>query len=147
MLSKILVGFDGSDCSRRALELALQIAEKFSAAVTIINVAELSVYNNPQEPLAISPDAPAINNDLRRAHRESLTKAANASTRFHPGINVSIELREGNAPSQIVAFAKEGAFDLIVVGHGGASRLRELILGSTSERVAHLAKCPVLIVK
>jgi nucleotide-binding universal stress UspA family protein len=66
---------------------------------------------------------------------------------MHPNVNVAMELRDGNPPTQIVAVAVEGGFDLVVVGHGGEGRLRELILGGTSERVAHSAKCPVLIVK
>ena len=48
---------------------------------------------------------------------------------------------------QVVKAAEEGKFDVIVVGHGRESKLRELFLGSTSERVAHMAKCAVLIVK
>jgi nucleotide-binding universal stress UspA family protein len=56
-------------------------------------------------------------------------------------------LREGNPASQIAAAAKEGVFDVVVLGHGGEGRLKELFLGGTSERVAHQARCAVLIVK
>jgi nucleotide-binding universal stress UspA family protein len=64
-----------------------------------------------------------------------------------PNLAVSTELREGNPAAQIVVEASEGKFDVVVLGHGGEGRLRELFLGGTSERVAHLARCAVLIVK
>jgi nucleotide-binding universal stress UspA family protein len=62
-------------------------------------------------------------------------------------VAVSTELREGGSPGQIVEAAQNGNFDLVIIGHGNESRLREFFLGGTSERVAHLSKCSVLIVK
>jgi nucleotide-binding universal stress UspA family protein len=147
LLSKILVGYDGSDCSKRGLALAMDIAEKYGASVTVINVVNLPVYGNLQDPFAVSADAAAINNDIRKTHENNLTRAVQDASKIHPKVTVTTELRDGNPATQIVTAASEGFFDLIVVGHGGEGRLRELILGSTSERVARSAKCPVLIVK
>jgi nucleotide-binding universal stress UspA family protein len=48
---------------------------------------------------------------------------------------------------EIVAEAKDSGADVVVVGHGGSSRMREIFLGSISEKVAHLAPCPVIIVR
>jgi len=63
--------------------------------------------------------------------------------------NVKVEtvLREGNTVQEIVALAKEGEFDLIVMGARGISRIRELLMGSVSEGVIKNAHCPVLVVK
>ena len=56
-------------------------------------------------------------------------------------------LREGDAVNEIVAEAKAGDYGLVVVGHRGMSKLKELFLGGVSEGVSHKAPCPVLIVK
>jgi nucleotide-binding universal stress UspA family protein len=56
-------------------------------------------------------------------------------------------LREGDPALEIVGESKDEGFDIIVVGHHGLGRVRELFLGNISEKVAHLAPCPVVIVK
>ena len=66
---------------------------------------------------------------------------------FKPNVVVSWKLREGDQASEIIAAAKEGDFDVVVVGHRGLSRVREILLGNISGKVAHLAHCPVVIVR
>jgi nucleotide-binding universal stress UspA family protein len=147
LISKILVGFDGSECANRALEFGLDLADKYSASVLILNVLELPVYGGPEDPLAVSAGMAGFVKDLQEAHQATLAKGAEKAAQLKPNVKASTELREGDPSGQIVAAAEEGGFDVVVVGHGGEGRLRELFLGGTSERVAHLARCPVLIVK
>lgn len=147
MISKVLVAIDGSECSFRALDFALDLAEKFSASLLIMNVFMLPVGGNPSEPLAYSPNSSELLKDLRRSHEAVLSQAATRAAASKPNVKVLTELREGNPPDQIVAAAGEGRFDVVVLGHGSQGRLKELFLGSTSERVAHLAQCSVIIVK
>jgi len=147
LISKVLVAFDGSECSVRALEFALNVAEKFSASVLVLNVLELPVFSAPEEPLGLSSSMVGVVKDLRKAHSDILAKAAEKAAAFKPEVNVKTELREGNPATQIVASSAEGGFDVIVLGHGGEGRLRELFMGGTSERVAHMSRCAVLIVK
>jgi nucleotide-binding universal stress UspA family protein len=85
--------------------------------------------------------------DLRKAHEDILSKALERATTVKSSLRVTTELCEGDPPSQIVAVAHEGGFDAVVLGHGSEGRLKELFLGGTSERVAHLARCIVMIVK
>ncbi len=147
MISKILVAVDGSECANRALDFALDIAEKFEAQVHIVNALEPPVYGSPDDPLAISAGMAGFIKDLRKSHGTLLAKAEERATAAKPSVKVTTELLEGNPPNRIVAAAAEGNFDIVVLGHGGEGRLRELFLGSVSERVAHLSKCAVLIVK
>jgi nucleotide-binding universal stress UspA family protein len=141
------VAVDGSECANKALDFALDIAEKYSAPLQIVNVLKPPVYGSPDNPLTVSPGMVAFNKDIRKAHEEILSKAAKRAAALKPDVKVSTELREGNPANQIVAAANEGSFDVVVLGHGGEGRFRELFLGGTSERVAHLARCAVLIVK
>jgi nucleotide-binding universal stress UspA family protein len=147
LVSKVLVGVDGSECSFRALDFALDLAEKYSASLLILNVLMFPVDGNPSDPLAYSPNMGELFKDLRKGHEAILSRAASRAASTKPNVKAFTELREGNPPDQILDAAVEGNFDVVVVGHGREGRLRELFLGSTSERVAHSAKCPVVIVK
>lgn len=55
--------------------------------------------------------------------------------------------RTGYPPDEIVDYAESIGADLIVVGSRGFGDFKSLLLGSTSHRVSHLARCNVLIVK
>jgi nucleotide-binding universal stress UspA family protein len=147
MITKVLAAYDGTECADRALGFALEVAEKFNATVHVLNVLELPVFSTPEEPAAVSTGIVGFVSDLRKVHEGILSKAAEKAAALKPGVKVSTELREGNPPSEIVKVAVEGKFDVVVLGHGGAGRLKEMFLGGTSERVAHMARCAVLIVK
>ena len=147
MITKILVAIDGSECSERALDFALDLAEKYSASLLIINVLQMPVYGSPDDPLAVSAGTASFARDLGKIHERLLAKAAEKASSAKPNVKVTTELREGNPPTQIVNAAAEGNFDMVVLGHSGQGRFREWLLGSTTERVAHLARCIVVIVK
>ena len=147
LISRILIGYDGSACSDRALEFGLDLAEKYSAEVTIANVLELPVYGSPDDPLAVTEGLSELVKDLRASHRGVLSKGAEKATKLKPNTKVTMQLMEGSPWEQIVEATKKDVFDVVVVGHGGENRLREMFLGGTSERVAHSARCSVLIVK
>ena len=148
LIKKILVAVDGSENSLRALGFALDLAEKYAASVLIVNVFQFpAAYMSPDDPLVYSGSRAALIKDLQRVHEKTLAKAVDEARRLKPGLEVAEELKEGEPAAEIVEAAKEGGFDVIVVGHRGLSRLSEILLGSVSERVAHLASCAVVIVK
>ena len=85
--------------------------------------------------------------DLRKFHEEILNKAVARAKTVKPNVEVSWKYSEGDPALQIVAVAKEGGFDVVVVGHRGLGRVREMFLGNVSGKVVHLAPCPVVIVR
>jgi nucleotide-binding universal stress UspA family protein len=150
MIQKILVAIDGSANSDRALNFALNLADKFGSAVTVLNVSESPAMGAvPMEPTAVSGESMVVfGRDLQRLHQEILNKAVAYAKTVSSEVAVSSLLREGDPAVQIVAVAKEGGFDLVVVGHVGAGRVKELFgLGGISEKVTHSAPCSVLIVR
>jgi nucleotide-binding universal stress UspA family protein len=148
LIKKVLVAVDGSKNSLRALSFAMDLAEKYAASVLIVNVLQLpAVYTSPDDQLVYSAGRAAFIKDLRRIHEETLAKAVDEAKRLKPSLEVATELKEGEPAAQIVDAANEGGFDVIVVGHRGLGRLSEVLLGGVSERVAHLAKCAVVIIK
>ena len=161
MITKILVGVDGSENSEKALTYALEIAEKFSASVLILNVfqpppeveyqigmfQQSSTSGYSGEQMGYQSNMGSFIKDLRKIHEAVLNGASERAVKLKPALKITSELKEGDASSQIVETAANGQFDLIVLGHRGNSKIEELFLGSTSERVVHQAKCPVLISK
>jgi nucleotide-binding universal stress UspA family protein len=150
LIRNVLVAVDGSENSGRALDFALDFAEKYGAAVMILNVSEPPVMGVvPQEPTAYASEGVAVfAKDLSRFHKKILSKAVAHARAIKPNVPVASKLREGDPALEIVAEAKERAFDVIVVGHVGAGRVKELFgLGGISEKVAHLSPCLVVIVR
>jgi nucleotide-binding universal stress UspA family protein len=148
LIKKILIGVDGSPNSDRALDFGLDLAETCGASILILNVFQFPpFYENPEEPSAYSAGRADFIKDLRKVHEETLARVVNRARELKPSLEITAELKEGDPVTHIVDSAREGGFDLIVVGHKGWSRMREIFLGSISERVAHLAQCAVLIVK
>ena len=149
MIKNILVAVDGSEYSNRALDFALDLAEKYRAPVTLLNVSESPAMGTvPLEPTTISGDNIVLfSKDLRRLHENILSKAVAHAKEENPKVTVLSKLREGDPASEIAAETKESAFDVVVVGHRGQSRIREVFLGSVSEKVSHSAPCSVIIVR
>jgi nucleotide-binding universal stress UspA family protein len=85
--------------------------------------------------------------DLRNSHEGVLINGAEKAAKTKPTVKVTTELREGDPPTQIVLAAQEGNFEIIVLGQGSESRIREQFLVGTSERVAQMARCAVLFGK
>lgn len=149
LIKNVLVAVDDSENSDRALDFGLDLAEKYGAALTVLNVSEPPAMGAvPMEPTTISGDSMVVfAKDLRKFHEEILSKAVAHAKMIKPNVVVLSKLREGDPALEIVAASKEDGFDVVVVGHRGLGRVSEIFLGNVSEKVAHLATCPVVIVK
>ncbi|MFW6117347.1 MAG: universal stress protein [Thermoproteota archaeon] len=150
MIEKLLVALDGSEPADEALNCALDLAEKYSASVTLLTVVRPIVV--PQvSPATVPPLAPQIKQryerGLKEGHKKILSEALQKSNEVNPNLDISTKLLEGNPSQQIVDFAKKEDFDMIIMGSRGLGGFKELFLGSVSDRVADKAHCPVLIVK
>ena len=142
------MGVDGSENSDRALDFALDLAEKFNASITILHVSEsLAMEAIPQESIAYSGgNTAALSKDLRQIYDEMLSRSVARAKAVKPNLSISSLLKVGDPALEIVNTAKEGGFDVIAVGHRGSGKKRELFLGGISEKVAHLTPCPLIIV-
>jgi nucleotide-binding universal stress UspA family protein len=155
LFKKILVPLDGSQHSQRALETAAQIAKKFKARMTLIHVYSVTVPPVIMpEPTTLTPSGvpvvtPVELSKMVEAAREVGERIlAEAEEKIRSeDVEVDTSLNEGNTVQEITRVAKEGNFDLIVMGVRGIGRLRELLVGSVSEGVIKHSSCPVLVVK
>ena len=155
MFQKILVPLDGSEHSLKALERAAEIAKRFHGKITLIHA-----YSIPVQPLMVpepstigSLSIPILTGAEASKMAEAVRKLGNRILEDGEqkvkaeGVQVEKVLAEGHAVQEIVRVAKEGDFDLIVVGARGISHIKEILLGSVTDGVIHHARCPVLVVK
>jgi len=137
---KILVALDGSVAATKALTRALQLARAHSACVHALGVEEhLPHY------AATVGEVEEAKNEMDSFFAHVMAGARRIAAGY--GIELSTEVRAGNAAQQIVTVAREGGFELIVLGAKGHSRIRDFLLGTTSDRVSHHAPCEVLLVR
>ena len=136
---RILVAIDGSQGAQKALEKAVELATSTSAELTALAVeGRLPAY------AATVGEVEEVKKE-KDAFFGELARGAQAFARSE-GIDLSVDVQAGHAADLIVRYAKTHDFDLVVVGHKGHF-LEDYLLGSTADRVAHHAHCPVLIVK
>jgi nucleotide-binding universal stress UspA family protein len=151
LITKILVAIDGSEHADKALDFALDLAEKYSATITLVNVFQAPMFSYPIVGYLAEPAYPDTWEDffkeIKAANEKILSKALKRAKELKPDLKISTVLKEGRPADEIVKTAKEENFDLIVMGHRGLGRVKEFFLGSVSDRVADEAHCPVLIVK
>ena len=154
MFEKILVPLDGSEHSQRALECAVQISKRFNGKVTLLHVYSVAVPPvvmpepstlTPASSGPVSTEVQKMVEGLRDAGKNILSDAEQWAKSAE--VETETLLKEGNAAQEIVRTAREGEYNLIVIGARGMSRIKELFMGNVSEGVIRNAPCPVLIVK
>ncbi len=149
MIKKILVAIDGSKSSDKALEFALDLAQKYVAQVVLINVFDTLSFLYLTSPSLIStPIIPTEQlEESRIFHNKMLLKALKKAKSSNKDLEISKKFVKGKPADRIIEVAKEDGFDLIVIGSRGFGVIKEVFLGSVSHRVADRASCPVLIVR
>jgi nucleotide-binding universal stress UspA family protein len=154
LFDSILAPIDGSEHSSRALTAAIQIAKMFHSKLTLIYIYSVTAApimmpepttSMPGIPMTPSADFSKIIENTRQIGKNILTKGIEQAKA--EGVPVESFLKEGHVVQEIIKTAKEGKFDLVVIGARGMSRIRELLLGSTTDGVIHHVTCPVLVVK
>ena len=140
MFHHILIGYDGSAHSKKALEYGIDFAMHAGAELTIV-----TAFTKVPDYLG-SPQYDEVVARMTTEARQTAEMAAEQARAC--GIeNVRVEVMEGAAAECIMAVADTRGCDCIVVGSRGRGGMAGLLLGSVSDRLAHHAKVPVLIVK
>jgi len=126
LLKKILVGVDGSEYAEKALKQAIEIAEKFSAEITVVNV-----YHAP-----VGQD---VSQEILDKAKEILE---NSKVKFK-----LVSVLSPNTPKVITDMAEKEKFDLIVVGSRGIGAVHAYLIGSVCNKICYDSPVSVLIVK
>jgi nucleotide-binding universal stress UspA family protein len=141
----IVVGTDGSETARRAVETAIELARGLGAHIDVVCAYEPVPSARPRaEARPAPPDREWIVNPREDADA-TLREAAEAiGVRGRRGARVRAR---GRRRRPILDVGEERGADLIVVGNRGRTGARRFLLGSVPNRVSHHAPCAVLIVR
>lgn len=145
---KILVGVDGSQHSDKAFDTALDLAEKYSASILVISVIPSIMHFGIGREGSEPPMWPSkVIEGQRGYHEKVLAEALQKAKKIKPDLDVSTKLAEGQPANKIIETAKEGNFDLIILGSRGLGSVASFFLGSVSHGVVNRAESEVLIIK
>jgi nucleotide-binding universal stress UspA family protein len=140
-LKTIVVPVDFSQPSNNALRYAIRLADQFGSILRLVHVVEPAPFLNDL------PNVALIRSDAELAKAAKVKLQALAQDEIDELITVYPEVRIGKPYQEIVAAAKVGDADLIVIATHGYTGLKHTFLGSTAERVVRHAHCPVLVVR
>ena len=139
-ISRILVPFDFSEASARAVRFAGLWARALGAQITLLHVVEPVVY-----PEFYSVDV--VSNDLM-GHLSERSKVAleKAAEEQLPGLPVATSVDVGRAADTIVHLAEPQQFDLVIMSTRGLSAVEHMLLGSVAEAVLRRCRVPLVTI-
>ncbi|MER5582276.1 universal stress protein [Streptomyces asoensis] len=136
---RIVVGVDGSEPSKGALQWAVRQAELTGDAVVAV-----IAWDFPRNWTGLAPPGyPSF--DWEDDARKILTETVDQSTRPDHPAEIHTRVVQGHPASVLLNEAKDAA--LVVVGNRGHGGFTEALLGSVGQHLTHHATCPVLIVR
>ncbi len=137
--NSLLVPFDGSEFSKKALSHARALSKDDGAEIT-------ALYVIPRyEEMIGFMKTDSIKASLYREAERIIELAKQGVS--HNGVTLATAIEEGHAADKIVETANRMKNDLIVIGSYGWRGVNKALLGSTTERVIMNASCPILVVR
>jgi nucleotide-binding universal stress UspA family protein len=144
MFKHILVALDGSEGSRKALDIAVQLAKDQGARCTMCTVVDIVSAASSMTFATgdiVNEWIATLNQDARQIESEAIAKYADS------GVTIDTHVLEGYPSSALLDVAKKTSADLIVMGSHGRTGLKRMWLGSVAESVVREATIPVLIAR
>lgn len=141
-VATIVTGIDGSEGARRAAEHAVAMARHWGAKLKLVTVVRTpegwwGIGGAPPSPEALSSALVEGQQQILRETEEHLDLE---------GVDYETVQELGDPVSRLIAVCEINQADILVIGRRGAGLAERVILGSTADRLTHLASCPVLVV-
>lgn len=147
MFKNIVVGVDGSETSEVALRLACDLAQKYDSEIHLVHTPQPHTVAFAMGAVAgyhtatTMPSAEEV-----KAAAEKILNEGKAIGKNCGQVITQTHMKRGDPAEEIIACADECGADLIVTGRRGLGSIGSLVLGSTTQKVNHLAKCACLSV-
>lgn len=149
MPTTLILGYDGSDCGKQALDHTIEVARHLDdGEVFVVSAFEFSIGYVPMgmtdSPLMISAEYDQHVDLVKGACDRQV---ADATAKLEAaGVNASGEAREGKPVDVLLEAAREKKAAAIVVGSHGEGAVSAAFLGSTALKLLHHSDIPVLVV-
>jgi len=143
-MKKILVPCDFSKQAINAFRFALDLAGKSKGEVHLVYVVELPILHD-----SVLMPVLTFEEQLLKDLRTKATERFEKLLEKYPSGKVTLKTKVvfGATSHMILDYSKRNRIDLIVMGTQGASGLRELVIGSNTEKIVRNAAAPVIAVK
>lgn len=139
MFSQILIAWDGSPPAERAFDAALDLARRYEAQLCALSVAHSPAHAETGADRKESVDA------ARRYLEKTFAEVRDRAHRA--GVDVDHVVIEGDDPApDILGYAHEHGFDLLVIGHHRKSRSGRFLIHGLTTTTIDTAELPVLVV-
>ncbi|NCB50530.1 MAG: universal stress protein [Clostridia bacterium] len=147
-MKKILVPYDGSESAKCAAKTAVLLAEKFDSQITFITVVNSKPSSTNLYDLKLQEymNAYRLITKHEKEVAEGKLKELVKELGCH-GVKTETLVVEGIPDEQIIKKAKNGNYDMIVMGRRGLRPVKRLFLGSVSQKVLADSPCSVLLDK
>jgi nucleotide-binding universal stress UspA family protein len=139
----ILVAIDGSKESDRAVEVAVELAEKTSSKLTFLHVVSVPDFGETR--ILDDKLTKKIQDALVETGKKITAKAVKVAQTAR--VPASEKIVVGYPATAIISEAGKLDVDLIVMGSKGAAGVRRMLIGSTAEKVLRWSSIPVLVIK
>ena len=143
-----MVPYDGSKYSQKALEMAVDLGNTLGATLYVVNVTDVSAVNPPGWSLSQGTRKTMV--QIKKSVRNSSELQLKKIHQKYKNFNVIMKevVLEGNVVDKLLKFAQGKNINIIIIGSKGLSGISKIMtLGSTSRKIAEMAKCPVIIVR
>jgi len=141
MFKNILIANDGSDGAKKALRAAIELAKTFGATLQSISIKERPSHY-AETVGEVMEEQEEADKFFARVTAEAKALAAEAGLG-----ELKCTVLPGYEVETIIRFARDGGFDLLVVGFMGHSRAFGRIWGGTSQNLVKTSPCSVLVAK
>ena len=143
LFKNILVPYDGSNHSKHAFKVALDMAQKYNSKITMASVLS-STYTGHWH--GSSDLQEKVFKEARKGVKRDFEKFELLAKKSK--VSFSSKILEGvSTVKTLITFAKSKKFDLIIMGAHGRTGWSKLVLGSVTDSIAHGVRSPVLIVR
>ena len=138
-ITKIVVGYDGSPSSRKAVEWAVSLAAKINGDVVVAAVVKAPEFSSSVDEVEESFS------DGERYYQPLLAEMVEYGN--DNKVPLRTEILRGHPAESLVRYAYERKADLLVIGNRGAGGFLSMIIGSVAQKVVAYSQVPVVVIK